>query len=269
MDKIKLSIIILNYKSAGLVKQCLKGLGNLSLDFSYEIIVVDNNSHDNLEEMIIKNYPNVKFIRAKKNRGFASGNNFGLRKAVGDYLLILNPDIAVLEGSLQKMLAFLKHNEKIGMVVPQLLNPDRTIQNSVMRFPRFIIPVYRRTFLGKFTKPKKMLKWYLMKDWDHNSNRVIEWALGACMMVKREALEDVGYLDERYFLYVEDTDWCRRFWEKDWQINYVASARMIHYHMRESAENFFTKLNIIHILSWLKYFWKFKNRKKIKLTNIS
>lgn len=266
MDSVRLSIVILNYKTAGLVKQCLKGLKAMHSNFSYEIIVVDNNSQDNIKLILDKDFKDVKFIEAKRNKGFAAGNNLGIKQAQGRLIMILNPDIAVLEGSLNKMMEFLEAHDNVGMVVPKLLNPDRSLQYSTWRFPPLLMPIYRRTFLGKTKPAQKVLDWYLMKDKGHDKNQPIAWALGACMMIKREAIKDVGLFDERYFLYVEDTDWCRRFWLKGWQIYYVSDAKMIHYHMRESAERFFSKLNFIHLTSWLKYFWKFKGKSKIKIT---
>jgi len=266
MDSIKLSIVILNYKTAGLVKQCLKGLRLVKINFPYEVIVVDNNSHDDIRSIITQDFMEVKLISAPRNSGFATGNNLGIKQTQGEFIMILNPDIAVLAGSLEKMIKFLESHNKLGMVVPKLLNPDRSLQYSTWRFPPLLMPIYRRTFLGKTKKAQKILDWYLMKDKDHDVNRPVAWALGACMMVKREALEDVGLFDERYFLYVEDTDWCRRFWQKNWRIYYVADAKMIHYHMRESAEKFFSRLNFIHLTSWLKYFWKFKGQPKVKIS---
>lgn len=257
MAQIELSIIILNYRSAGLVKQCIRGIENNLKNINYEIIVVDNNSPDkllNLPEI----FPQVKFIFLSSNKGFAAGNNAGLVAAQGNFILLLNPDIAVLEGSIEKMVIYLRQNENVGMVVPQLLNPDKTIQFSVMRFPKWWLPILRRTFLGNSQWATKWLDWYLYKDWDHLTVKKIDWALGACLLVKREAIAKVGLLDQRYFLYVEDTDWCRRFWQNGWEIVYLPTAQLVHYHMRESAENFFSKINFIHFFSWLKYFWKFK-----------
>lgn len=266
MATVKLSIIILNYKTAGLVKYCLKGLYNLKFIFTYEVIVVDNNSGDNIEAILKNDFREVKFIPAAKNQGFAAGNNLGITQARGELIMLLNPDIAVLAGSVEKMMTFLDSHQAVGMVVPKLLNPDRSLQYSTWRFPTLLMPIYRRTFLGRTNKARQVLDWYLMKDKDHDIDQPIAWALGACMLVKRRAIEEVGLLDERYFLYVEDTDWCRRFWQAGWQVYYLAESKMVHYHMRESAEKFFSRLNFIHLTSWLKYFWKFKNSPKIKIS---
>ncbi len=259
MDKVEkpvVSIVILNYKRAGLVKQCIKGIVKLAA-VPYEIIVVDNNSQDDIEKVVDQFYQ-VRLIKAKKNRGFAAGNNLGIKQAQGEFIMIINPDIAVLEGSIEAMVQFLEQHPEAGMVVPQLLNPDGSIQMSVMRFPTLLIPLYRRTWLERTKKGQSKLDWYLLREWDHQSIREIEWALGACMMVRRQALNEVGLMDERYFLYVEDTDWCRRFWQQGWKIYYLPSAKMVHYHARESAGKFLSKLNIVHLISWFKYFWKFR-----------
>ena len=255
-DKPLVSIIILNYKRAGLVRECVKGIVRF-VEVPYEIIVVDNNSHDDIDQKI-SDFGNVKLIKATANRGFAAGNNLGIKQARSEFIMIVNPDIAVLEGAVEAMVSFLKENKSAGMVVPQLLNPDGQVQMSVMRFPNLLMPLYRRTPLGKTSFGQKKLDWYLMRDWDHQSVAEIDWALGACMMVRQEALVEVGLMDERYFLYVEDTDWCRRFWQAGWKIYYLPQAKMIHYHARESAGKIFSKLNLVHLLSWSKYFWKFR-----------
>jgi len=260
MVKTELSIIILNYQSAGLVRQCLRGIINNLTGLEYEIIVVDNASKQGLDNLPTL-FSDVKFINLPNNKGFAAGNNAGIRQAKGEKILILNPDIAVLPQAIERMNNYLQSHKEVGMVVPQLLNPDRSIQYSVMRFPKWWLPLLRRTKLGNISWAKKWLDWYLYRDWDHQSNREVDWALGACLLIKRQALNDVGLLDERYFLYVEDTDWCRRFWQKNWRIVYLSDAKMVHYHMRESAEKFFSRLNFIHLMSWFKYFWKFKSKR--------
>lgn len=260
MNKPKLSLIILNYKNAGLVKQCVKGVLNNPSKVPLEIIVVDNNSHDNCLEIVKNNWPQVITLVAKENRGYAAGNNLGLKRAQGDYVMILNPDVAVMPDTLDKLIDFMDTHPKVGIAAPKLINPDGTVQISAYTFPRFWMPIFRRTPLGYLPRAQKALTRYLMLDWDHKDNRPVDWLLGACLIIRREALEQVGFLDERYFLYVEDTDWCRRFWQKDWQVYYVADVAMVHYHQRQSAGasfwGLFNKTTWIHITSWLKYFHK-------------
>ena len=164
------------------------------------------------------------------------------------------------------MVAFLKVHPEVGMVGPQLLNPDKTIQHSCARFRGLMNPLYRRTLLGRLKGGTAMVRHYLMVDADHTKIQPVDWLLGACLMLKRNHLTTAGLLDERFFLYFEDIDWCRRFWAKGLKIVYLPTAHMIHYHRRLSAEDtIFTALfsapTRAHIASGIKYFWKY--RKKI------
>ncbi|MCK4968462.1 MAG: glycosyltransferase family 2 protein, partial [Candidatus Aenigmarchaeota archaeon] len=147
-----LSIIILNYKSKGLLKQCLKGILLLHLSFQYEIIVVDNASNDHCNKMIKEEFSQVKIILASFNRGYAAGNNLGMKIAQGKYVLILNPDIAVLKNSIEQLIKFMEQHSTAGMVGPKLINPNGSRQFSCFRFPRWYTPILRRTLLGRLPK---------------------------------------------------------------------------------------------------------------------
>lgn len=258
----RLSFVILNYKTTGLLKQCLHGIEDCHFKFSHEIIVVDNHSHDHSQEMVQRHFPQVKYIASPKNVGFAAGNNIGIRASSGDYVMLVNADVAVFGDSVLTMLAYLDQHDHVGLVVPKLINPDGTTQMSCYRFPTFLVPIWRRTILRMLPNGRHILTRYMMTDWDHGDNRAIGWALGACFLIRRPALEQVGLLDERYFLYVEDVDYCRRMWARGWEIHYLASAEMVHYHQRMSANgsswwSVFSYPARIHIRSWLKYFIKY------------
>ncbi|PIP17480.1 MAG: glycosyl transferase family 2 [Parcubacteria group bacterium CG23_combo_of_CG06-09_8_20_14_all_35_9] len=256
-----LSIIILNYKTKGLVKQCIKGIKLLNLELDYEIIVVDNASQDGVGQMIKEQFSEAKFIAGKVNRGYAAGNNLGIRRSKGKYIMILNPDITVLPQAIEKMFSFLESYPKAAVVGPKLINPDGSTQLSCYHFPSLLVPIYRRTPLGRLPFAKKILRWYQMMDWDHSKRRRVDWLLGACLMIRTSAIEKVGLMDERFFLYFEDIDWCRRFWQAGWEVYYIADAEMVHYYQRLSAEGpgiigLFKKSTRIHIVSWIKYFAK-------------
>lgn len=262
-----LSIIILNYKSKGLLKQCLKGIGLLKLPFDYEIIVVDNNSNDSSVKMMKEFFPEIKLIVSPVNHGCAAGNNLGLKVAEARYIMILNPDIAVFEGAIDKMVDFLEKNPKVGLVGPRLISPDGSRQVSCFRFPSFLIPIYRRIPLGKLPYVKQSLRHYLMLDANTERNLSVDWILGACMLARKEAVDRVGLMDERFFMYFEDVDWCRRFWQAGYQVFYIYEAEMVHYHQRLSAENpglkgIFSQPTRIHINSWVKYLAKYFGVKK-------
>lgn len=261
----ELSIIILNYRTKGLLKQCLRGIELSQLQMPYEVLVVDNNSRDGSIEMVAEFFPWAKRLPLTTNGGFAVGNNAGIRQAQGKYVMILNPDVAVFKGAADSLLAYMNEHLQVGIAVPKLINPDGTVQMSAMRFPNFTVPVWRRTPLGKLPIPQNILRRYHMAEWDHKDNRPIGWALGACLLMRRTAIDAVGMFDEQFFLYLEDVDLCRRMWAKQWEIHYVAQAEMVHFHQRLSATaavltSMFSYAARIHIKSWLQYFKKYSGQ---------
>lgn len=258
----ELSIIILNYKTKGLLKQCLKGIQLQHLKLNHEIIVVDNASNDSSVAMVRENFPLVKIIESSTNRGFAAGMNLGLKEAQGKYYLLLNTDIAIMEQAIESMYNFMESHPDVGLLGPKLINPDGTVQTSCRQFPTIKAILARRTPLGKLPWFKKRLKDFLMLDWDHQSNHEVDWMIGACLMARREAVQKVGLMDERFFLYLEDVDWARRFWQAGFKVYYLAEAEMVHYHQRLSAAvpglgGLFSYATRIHIASAIKYFLKY------------
>ncbi|HPI67144.1 MAG TPA: glycosyltransferase family 2 protein [bacterium] len=256
-----LSIIILNYKTKNLVKQCLKNIARFSLPFDYEVIVVDNNSNDGLAEMMHDYFPGHRLILNHDNRGMGAGNNLGLAQARGEYLLILNPDVVVLDQAIENLWRFIHPRTQIGLVAPRLLNPNRTEQQSRYRFPKiFLLPALIRTGLKKIWR--QQIKEYFMEDVSSAEPHKIDWARGSALMLRRSVLERLtAGFDERFFMYMEDVDLCRRVWQSGYEVWYVPHSQMIHYYARESGANHWfldltRKMAWIHIISWIKYFWK-------------
>ncbi|MFA6534321.1 MAG: glycosyltransferase family 2 protein [Patescibacteria group bacterium] len=262
-----LSIVILVYKSKGLLRQCLKGLRLLRLAIPYEVIVVDNGSGDGCGEMVRTEFPEVKYIATEKNLGYSGGNNLGLQQATGRYVMIINPDILILTNELEKMVRYLDEHPAVGILGSKLINPDGTLQYSCYCFPSFLMPFYRRTILGRLPGLRQKVERYLMMNWDHKESREVDWLLGGCQMIRRSALDKVGLLDERFFMYFDDVDYCRRFWEAGFSVVYFAEAEVVHYHQRTSAESWwlfglFHKTSREHIKSWLKYFAKYAGARR-------
>ncbi len=266
-----ISIIIVNYKSKGFVLNCVQSIMDADFDLGerklqYEIIVVDNNSRDGLGDILAWQYPSVKFIQNKKNIGMGAGNNTGIKRANGDFIVIMNPDTIAMKDTFLELYRFMQENKQVGVVGPKQLNPDKTVQNSCYRRHSLLTPLYRRTPLGSFSFARKHLDKFLMKDFDKKEVREVDWLLGSFLFCRREALKQVGYFDERFFLYFEDTDLCRRFWQKKWKVVYNPKVKIIHNHNRQSAnvkwyKFFASKASREHILSWLKYLWKWKGKK--------
>ncbi|OGF20560.1 hypothetical protein A2316_00405 [Candidatus Falkowbacteria bacterium RIFOXYB2_FULL_38_15] len=266
-NPLDVSIIILNYKTKGLLRECLRVIKAVSPKLNYEIIVVDNGSGDGTGKMMKEEFSETKFIASDRNLGYAAGNNLGIKEAKGRYVMIMNADIIIFPESIEKLVSYMDTHRDVGIVAPKLLNPDRTLQDSCYRLPSFWIPVFRRTPLGKIDFAKKELDKYLMKDWDHSSEREVDWLLGGCLLICKEALSGLGLLDERYFAYFDDVDLCRSMWENKWKVVYYPEVSMIHFHRRESADGkwwngIFKKTTRIHIKSWITYFkkWGFENK---------
>lgn len=260
----KLSIIILNHNSPKLVRNLLATLIAMEFPWQYEIIVVDNGEPEVLAKEIKASSSHVKLYEITNN-GYANGNNYGIRKSKGEHVLILNPDIYVKQDAIIKLVEFIDANSKIGMVGPKLLNADGSYQNSCTRYPDWYLPFYRRTGLGNTARGKKWLGNYLYLDYDHKEAKEVEALFGACWLIRRQAIDEVGWLDERYFLYFEDLDWCRQFRNKGWQIWYYPLSEVIHFHHRDSADKksvagVLTKLGRVHLISWFKYLRKWRNK---------
>ena len=261
-----LSVILLNYKTGGLVKQLLKNLFAKPLPLDYEVLVVDNNSRDGCLKMVQENFPSVITIQSSKNIGFGAGNNLALKKARGDFILFINPDVAIISEMIVKLFTFIKSRPEVGIVGPRLLNPDGSLQFSCFRFPTIFMPFYSRTILKKIPYVRKKLNRYRMVDFDHKETRPVDWIVGGCMMIRKQALDSYGFFDERYFMYFEDIDLCRTFWKNGVKVYYYPQAEMVHYHQRLSADedfikNFFNKTLYFHISSWIKYVRKYIGKK--------
>lgn len=261
-----LSILIVHYNTPKLLRQTLRGIRRSAPTIRYEIIVVDNNPHGRVQEMLEREFPDVRVLISEHNLGFGAGMNRALTAAVGRYFLVFNPDIAVFSGALEKLVSLMDASPDIGILGPKLLNPDQTIQLSCFRYTEPKTILFRRLpFLQHLPAAKREMERYLMLDWDHGQARNVDYLLGACLCVRREAFEQVGGFDPAYFIYFEDQDWCRRFWLAGWRVVYDPSVSMIHYHRRETAEgNFFQQLlnplTRTQIKSAMSYFKKFKGQ---------
>lgn len=257
-----ISIIIVNYNNAGLTRECVKNFKSHLSNAQAEIIVVDNSNDELLAEMLATRYPDVRYLGMTKNVGFGQGNNVGIAQATGRYIAITNYDITCFPGALDKLVVYMDAHPDVGIAAPQLLNPDGSVQQSYYRFHTLLTPIYRRLMVGRMSFGKKHLDSFLMRDVSMTEPRDIDWALGAFLFIRRSALDRVGLFDKRFFLYFEDTDLCRRFWAHGFKVRYLPQIRMLHLHLRDSANTMGVwalrnKVTRIHLMSALKYFLKY------------
>ena len=258
-------IVIVGYKSRGLLRSCLNSLGETMAGSTLQVktVVVDNASKDGTVEMLRAEYPAVEIIENKKNVGFAAAVNRGLAKPAR-YYFVLNPDIYFPEAhSLDRLISWMEAHPKVGMMGPRLRYPNGQFQASCFRLPTFWVPLYHRTFLGQWPKARRAVDHHLMTDFDHNSERQVDGIFGAAMLARAAAVAKVGPMDEQnFFMFFEDIDWCRRFTLAGWPVYYVPEIILVHYHGRPSAGSwqaiFTNPVMRMHIKSWLKYFWKWR-----------
>jgi len=261
-----INIVIVNYKNKDDISVCLKSLFEDLKNSNLKAIIhiVDNSQNiDGIKEFLEEKYAQVNYINPGSNIGFGKANNIGFKKAKAKFYLALNPDIEFINtGTLEKMVDFLRKNTKIGIIGPKLLNLDGSIQNSCYRFPHLFDQFYRR-FNFKIKYFKRKVDYYLMQDFDHNKNIPVDWIMGSFMLVRSELTNDIGFFDDRFFMYFEDCDWCRRASQANFQVYYMSDIVVKHRHKRDSAKGKNYILSIltnpvlrIHLKSWLKYFWK-------------
>ncbi len=262
--QVDLSIVILNYKMDGLVKNCLKSLYSHDCPLTKEIIVVDNGSEDEIESIITNQFPEVKFIQAGRNLGHAKGNNLGFKEATGRYVMVLNPDTVFLDNIFDQVVQYLDENKKIGISTVQLRNPDQTLQPGAWRFLQMHTPLVQRSSFFRNTQwGQKHAKEFEMHDWDRKTCKDVDWVQGSCMIVRREALDELKGFDEQFFLYFTDVDLCRRAWEAGWRVHYYSKASVIHYYHRESAQGSIikslrSKAARLHVKDFMKYLAKYR-----------
>ncbi len=264
-DMIDVSIIIVHAFAREKLRQTLRGIRRAAPQMKYEIIIVDNTPEEGFVEVIDNEFSEIKYISMPKNVGFGAGMNRGIQESSGRYIFIFNPDIIVKPGSIEGLMKFMDENTDIGICGPKLVNPDGTLQYSCYRLPTWLLPVYRRTPLGRLPAGKRAVSNYLMMHESHDEMMDVDSLIGGALFTRRKALNDVGLFDEQFFIYYEDNDLCRRFWESGHRIVYYPHSEMMHYHRRQTADgNLFrqltSKITWIQISSFIKYMRKYHKK---------
>ncbi len=219
-----ISIIIINWNTRDLLLSCLSSIyENISVTIGYEVIVVDNGSTDGSVDAVKKAYPQVIVIENRKNLGFAAANNIALKKITGRYALLLNTDCILTKGSVDELFNFMEAHTDAGLCCGQLLNPDGSKQNSFANFPCLLSYLSNESLL-KLVWPSR----YPSKYRSYPAPIKVDSCIGACMMIRKKALDEIGAFDEDYFFFFEETDLCYRMKEAGWNIYFVPSARIYH-----------------------------------------
>lgn len=252
-----ISIVIVNWNTKQLLLDCLASVYSTLKNVSFEIWMVDNASSDGSVEAVQSDYPDVNIIQNHENLGFAAANNKALRKIEGRYALLLNTDTVLTEGAIEKIFSFMEDNPETGMACGQLLNEDGTKQNSIANFPSFLSLLCNETIL-RILFPKR----YPSKRQDYKEPIEVDSCIGACLMVRKKAMDEVGLLDERYFFFMEETDWALSMRKAGWKSFFIPDARIHHLQGQSAGDNvkarkMFYRARYFYFKKWFRVGWLF------------
>jgi len=223
------SIIIVAWNVRDFLHHCLDSVYKETKGIEFEVIYIDNASTDGSVEMVTEKFPQVKIIKNDENKGFTVANNQGMEIARGRYILLLNSDTVILDNAIAKTVEIADAHPDTAVVGCRVLNPDRTLQPTGFIFPSILNMLLSFTYLYKLFPKSKFFGRELMTWWDRNDQREIDVVTGCYMLVRRDAIEQVGMMDERYFIYCEEVDWCYRFKKNGWKILFTPEPKIIHY----------------------------------------
>ncbi len=223
----RLSVTIVTGSSKEMLRDCLHSLIMDNADVPAEIIVVDNATQSGIVEMVGNDFPTVHLLVNTHRNGFAANQNRALRASHGDYILLLNDDTIVRPGALQVLTNFLDQHSETGLVGCRLTNPDGSLQKSCYKFPSPARSIAENLFLVAAFPNHPW--WGDYRAWPHDQTRNVDFVIGAAMLARREVVETVGLLDESFFVYAEETDWCKRMRQAGWQVAFTPDATVVHY----------------------------------------
>jgi GT2 family glycosyltransferase len=225
-----LSVCIVTYEARDLLRDSLYSMHENTPSLDYEVIVIDNGSKDGVEEMLAQEFPEVQFTKFEDNAGFTRPMNRALQLAAGKYLLQLNPDTLILPDALDRLVAFMEDHPKVGISGPKVLNQDGTLQKPCRRGESRPWAVFTYfSGLARLFPKSELFGQYLMSYKGEDETHPVDGVSGSCMLIRREVVDDIGYLDERFFAYQEDADYCFRARQAGWEIYYVPQAQIIHF----------------------------------------
>lgn len=258
---VDVTVSIVNWNTRDYLRKCLESVLAQDSGISIEINVVDNASSDGSAAMVRSEFGNhVRLIAMPRNAGFAAAQNQSIRLASGRYIFLLNPD-SVLNSPdvLRKMVDFMDANQDVGFLGPKVINPDGSLQYSARRFPTMLAAGFRHTLLGRLFPNNAFVRRYLMTDWAHDRIADVDWLSGSALLVRKETIQQIGLLDERFYMYLEDVDWCRRAHDAGWRVVYFPEVTVIHKIGGASDQNPVEMIKEHH-KSMLRYFLKYNAR---------
>lgn len=254
-DAVDVSICFVNWRTPDDLIGCVRSIEAHPPACTYDIWIVDNDSRDGSVERLRAELPGARLIANPVNVGFGRAANQAIAASTGRYVLLLNPDMVVDPGAVDTLVAFMESEERAGAIGGAMRAPDGRRHHSCRRFPVPWAALVRGTFLETILPRNRLVREYLMEDWDHSSVREVDWLSGACLMLRREALDQVGVFDARYFMYLEDTDLCLRMHRSGWGVYYVPAAGFVHA-IGRSSDQAQPRMILAHHRSMCQYYCK-------------
>ena len=215
------SVVVVTHNSAPWIERCLESVRG------HETIVVDNGSSDGTARLVRERFPDVRLVE-QGNVGMGAGNNVGMRLGSGRYFLLLNSDAWVVGDAVERLARFADEQQEVAVVGPRLLNEDGTLQRSARAFPTLWRLATEYLFLRKLAPRSRALNAFYEGGFDHDEAREVDWLFGACLLVRRDAADEVGLFDEDFFMFSEETDWCFRFRQAGWGVWFFPGAEVVH-----------------------------------------
>jgi GT2 family glycosyltransferase len=252
----ELSIVLVHYRSPDHLLNCLRSIQEDSETLAHEIVVIDNDSGDGTPARLRREHPQIQWIENRSNVGYSRAVNQGIRATEAPLVLVMNPDCEVRPGAIARLARHLREHPEVAVAGPRILNPDGTLEYSARAFPDHLTFFFNRySLLTRLFPNNPFSRRYLLTDWDHASVREVDWLSGACLMVRRSAIDRVGPMDEAFFMFNEDVDWCRRMKQAGFGVAYVPDAVIVH-HVGASRRKVGAKVIYARHLGMIHYFHK-------------
>ncbi len=253
-EELDLSVVMINYRMRRHLSMSLPSIFEKNFETRFEVILVNKPSSDGTEELIAQQFPQVKLI-SHDRFGIAEMRNVGIRQSGGRYVMMLDADTVVLDDAFDAIVDFLEEHSDVGGAGAKTLRPDGSLEYNAKRFYTLMTILMRRTPLGSLFPHNRWDREHLMLDKDHDSAFECDWVAGACYLMRRKAIEQVGLFDQSFYFGFEDVDWCFRAKKSGWKIMYIPHPSLVH-HVQRSSAGTLNRMAFEHLKSGLRFYWK-------------